>query len=79
MKNPWVIYVSIRLGLFAVLLAIMLLVGFDPNFSTLIAGVVALALSLIFFDKQRSELSKSIYEKNQRKHADRDTRAEDDK
>ena len=79
MKNPWVIYVSIRLGLFAVLLAIMLLVGFDPYFSTLIAGVVALALSLIFFDKQRSELSKSIYEKNQRKHADRDTRAEDDK
>jgi len=58
-----------RLGTFVVLLAIFLILQFDPFYSTFIAAVLALAISLIFFNKQRDEVSKSIYEK---RHAQRD-------
>lgn len=69
MKNPLVKYALLRLGTFAVLLAILLALQFDPFYSTFIAAVLALAISLIFFNRQRDEVSRSIYEK---RHADRD-------
>ena len=80
MKNPWILYITIRVGLFAVLLAIMLMVGFDPFFSALIAAVVSLAISLIFFNKQRSAVSEAIYKsiENRRKNVgDKDSDSED--
>ena len=76
MKNPWILYISIRVGLFAAILALMLALGFDPFFSAVIAAVVSLAVSLIFFNKQRAALSEAIYKRNQIKH-DNDTKAED--
>ncbi|MEY4494265.1 MAG: hypothetical protein RL570_380 [Actinomycetota bacterium] len=76
MKNPWILYISIRVGLFAAILAIMLAVGFDPFFSALIAAVVSLAISLIFFNKQRAAVSEAIYKFNKSK-SDKDTRSED--
>ena len=51
------------------ILAILLAVQFDPFYATFIAAVLALAISLIFFNKQRDEVSKAIYEK---RHAERD-------
>jgi cell division protein FtsL len=54
----------------------MLAVGFDPFFSALIAAVVSLAISLIFFNKQRSAVSEAIYKFNKTK-GDKDTRSED--
>ena len=48
MKNPWILYITVRVGIFAAILAIMLAVGFDPFFAALIAAVVSLAISLIF-------------------------------
>jgi cell division protein FtsL len=56
-------------GTFAVFLAIMLALRFDPFYATFIAAILALAFSLIFFNKQRDSVSKSIYEK---RHAQRD-------
>ena len=69
MKNPLLVYTLLRLGTFAVILAILLSFQFDPFYSTFIAAILALAISLIFFNKQRGEVSKSIYEK---RHAERD-------
>lgn len=69
MKNPWLAYTLLRLGTFVVILAILLAVQFDPFYATFIAAVLALAISLIFFNKQRDEVSKAIYEK---RHAERD-------
>lgn len=69
MKNPWLKYTLLRVGTFVVLLAIMLVLKFDPFYATFIAAVLALAISLIFFNKQRDEVSKAIYEK---RHAERD-------
>lgn len=50
----------IRLGLFAGILAIMLALGFDPFFSAMIAAVVGLSLSLLFFNNQRAAMSEAI-------------------
>jgi uncharacterized membrane protein len=76
MKNPWIYYITIRVGLFAAVLAIMLALGFDPFFSALIAAVVSLAISLIFFGKQRAAVSEAIYKFNKTKN-DKDTDSED--
>lgn len=78
MKNPWIYYITIRVGLFAAVLAIMLALGFDPFFSALIAAVVSLAISLIFFGKQRAAVSEAIYKFNRTKN-DKDTDSEDGK
>ena len=53
-------FVMIRLGLFAGILTIMLALGFDPFFSAMIAALVGLSLSLLFFNKQRAAMSESI-------------------
>jgi hypothetical protein len=63
MKNPWIIFVAARLGLFGGFLAIFLVLGFDWLYSTLVSGALALAVSLVFLQKQRDELSKEIYKK----------------
>jgi cell division protein FtsL len=68
-KSPWLLYSLIRVGTFGVLLVIMLALKFDPFYATFISAVLALAISLIFFNKQRDEVSKAIYEK---RHAERD-------
>lgn len=69
MKNPWLRYALLRVGTFAVILAIFLVLQFEPFYATFIAAILALAISLIFFNKQRDAVSKSIYEK---RHAERD-------
>lgn len=77
MKNPWIKYALLRLGSFAVILAVLLVLQFDPFYSTFIAAVVALAISLIFFNRQRDEVSKSIYEKRHQQR-DADSKTEDE-
>ena len=76
MKNAWVNYLVLRIGTFTVILTIMLLLQFDPFYAAAIAAVLALAISLIFFNKQRSAVSKAIYEARNKKN-DSDTDAED--
>jgi hypothetical protein len=63
MKNPWIVFIVARLGLFAGFLTIFLVLGFDWLYSTLVSGALALAVSLVFLQKQRDELSKEIYKK----------------
>ena len=63
MKNPWIVFIVDRLGLFAGFLAIFLVLGFDWLYSALVSGALALAVSLVFLQKQRDELSKEIYKK----------------
>jgi hypothetical protein len=70
MKNPWLLYALARLGVFAVLLTILLLVGFNGYYSVAIAAVLSLAFSLIFLNKQRQALSQSIYDRVQKNKVD---------
>lgn len=66
MKNPWITYGLTRIGLYFGFLALLLLIGFDGIFSAVIAGVLALAVSLVFLQKQRDRLSTDIYSRFRR-------------
>jgi hypothetical protein len=63
MKNPWIVFIAARIGLFAGFLAVFLVIGFDWLYSTLVSAALALAVSLVFLQKQRDALSKEIYKK----------------
>lgn len=76
MNNPWVKYLVLRIGTFAAFLTVMLLLQFDPFFASATAAVLALAISLIFFSKQRDAVSRAFYEVRNKKN-DSDTDAED--
>ena len=58
-------YLTLRIGLFAVLLAVLMLIGFDWLSASLISAAVSLTLSLVLFKKQRDQLSTLIYERVQ--------------
>lgn len=65
-----------RIGTFAAILTVLLLLQFDPFFASATSAVLALAISLIFFGKQRDAVSAAIYEARIKKN-DSDTDAED--
>lgn len=66
MKKLWLVFISARIGLFALFLTVFLLLGFEGIYSAVIAGVLALAVSLVFLTKQRNALSAEIYKRNRR-------------
>lgn len=66
MKKHWLVYISARLGVFALVLTVFMLIGFGWLYSTLIAAALSLAFSLIFLNKQREALSSDIYNRVKR-------------
>jgi hypothetical protein len=60
-KKHWLVYISARLGVFALVLTVFMLIGFGWLYSTLIAAALSLAFSLIFLSNQREALSSDIY------------------
>jgi len=65
-KKLWLVFISARIGLFALFLTVFLLLGFDGIYSAVIAGVLALAVSLVFLNKQRDALSTEIYRRTRK-------------
>ena len=61
MKKHWLVYTATRLGVFAAVLTVFMLIGFGWLYSSLIAAALSLAFSLIFLSNQREALSKDIY------------------
>jgi hypothetical protein len=59
-KNPWLSYTLIRLGMFFGLFLLMLFIGFDPFFSAIISAAVSFAIALVFLDKQRKAMSETV-------------------
>ena len=66
MKKLWLVFISARIGLFALFLTVFLLLCYDGIYSAVVAGVLALAVSLVFLQKQRDALSIEIYKRNHR-------------
>ena len=60
MKNPWLLYTLIRLGMFFGLFFVLLLLDFNPYFSAIIAAAISFALSLLVLDRQRDALSEQV-------------------
>ena len=61
MKKHWLVYIVARLGVFAAVLTVFMLIGFGWLYATLIAAALSLAFSLIFLSNQREALSSDIY------------------
>jgi hypothetical protein len=80
-KNPWLLYTLIRLGMFFGLFFILLLLDFNPYFSAIIAAAISFALSLLVLDRQRNAMSEQVAKKlsrdSQGKYLDEQGRVED--
>lgn len=63
MKKSWIAYIVARVMVFALPLAVLLILGFNPYFSTGVAAIVGLALSILFLSRWRSALSTEIFER----------------
>ena len=78
--RPWIKYLLIRLAIFAIALAVLLLFQVNVFLSAVIAAVAGLVISYIFFRKVRDEVAAELAARNEHpvviKNADTD--AEDD-
>ncbi len=63
MKNPWLAYTLIRLGMFFGLFFILLLLQFNPYFAAIIAAGISFAISLLILDRQRDAMSEQVAKK----------------
>lgn len=63
MKNSWLPYTLIRLGMFFGLFFILLFLNFNPYFSAIIAAVISFAISLLALDRQRDAMSEQVAKK----------------
>ena len=71
MKNPWLSYVLIRLGLFFGVFFTLLLLQFNPFFAAIIAAAISFAIALLFLDRQRDAMSEAVAKKLSRDSAGR--------
>lgn len=63
MKNAWLLYTLIRLGMFFGLFFALLLLDFNPYFSAIIAAAISFAVSLLVLDRQRDAMSEQVAKK----------------
>lgn len=63
MRNPWLSYSILRLGLFALLFWGFLSLDFNPFFAAVIAAAISFAISLVFLDQQRRAMSEQVHKK----------------
>lgn len=75
--GSFLLYAVLRLGLFAVLIVLLLLLGFEPWIAAVVAAILALCISIIFFGKPRSEVAKGLAERPSRRKDDSDSQVED--
>jgi len=61
MKNAWANYLFIRIGLFVGILVILLLLNVEQFAAAILAAVLSLAISLLFFNRQRNAVSEAVY------------------
>lgn len=74
--RTWLVYTLIRLGLFAVVLALLLVLQITPWLAAVIAALVSLSLSIIFLRKPREEASKTLYQARENRHEARRPKTE---
>ena len=73
---PVVTYTVLRLLAFAVPLAVLLLLGFEPWIAAILAAIIGLSLSYIVLRRPREQVASSLYERRHGNHTP-DTADED--
>ena len=77
MRNVWLKYTLIRLGLFLGLTILLGLIGVVWIFAAILGAMLSFAFSMVFLSHLRDQMSKDIYAKRSRPK-DADEQAEDD-
>lgn len=75
--SPWILYSLVRLGLFAGTFAILLVLSFDWWWAAIIASIIALTISYIFFGRLRDAVAADLHARRTRPADDPDAAAED--
>ena len=77
-SRQWIVFSLIRVGTFAVALALLLLLGVNVFVAALGAAVIGFCVSYIFRRKQREAVSTSIGHLRANKDRDRDNELENE-
>jgi len=77
MVKPWVAYSLVRVAVFAVAFTILLVIGLPWYFAALIAAVIGLCVSYIFFGTLRDAVALDIVARRGSADKDADQLAED--
>jgi hypothetical protein len=77
-SRQWVIYSAIRVGLFAVPLALLLWLQVNFYIAAIGAAVIGFCISYLFFRGQRDEVAKSIVRIRSSKEHDADSDLENE-
>jgi hypothetical protein len=77
-SRQWVLYSLIRVGVFAVALVLLMLVGVNVIVAAVAAAVIGFCVSYIFLRGPRDAVAKSIVDLRTRKDRDDDNDIEND-
>jgi Protein of unknown function (DUF4229) len=58
--KPWVQYSLVRIAIFAVALFVLLFLGVQPVLAAIVAAVIGLCISYIFFGKLRNAVAADL-------------------
>jgi len=75
--KPWVAYSLLRVGVFVVAFAVLMLANVPWWLSAVIAAVIGLCVGYIFFGRLRDRVALDIAERRTRPAGDADSAAED--
>jgi Protein of unknown function (DUF4229) len=78
--RPWIKYTLIRIGIFAVVLAVFLVLQVNPYISAVVAAVAQFVISYVFFRKLRDQVAAEFAARNEKPEPIKnvDTDAEDE-
>jgi divalent metal cation (Fe/Co/Zn/Cd) transporter len=72
-----VVYSLVRVGVFAIALAVLLIVGLDWWLAAVLAAVIGLCVAYVFFGKLRDAVALDLAERRGRASTDSDAEVED--
>ena len=75
--KPWVTYSLLRLGLFAAVLALLLLLNVEWWIAAIVAAAIGLCVSYIFFGRLRDAVALDIAKRREAPASDADATVED--
>ncbi|MGX5681049.1 DUF4229 domain-containing protein [Schumannella luteola] len=75
--KPWVAYSLLRVGLFLAAFAVLMLLGIEWWLSAIIAAIIGLCVSYIFFGRLRERVTRDIAERRATPSRDVDADVED--
>ncbi|MDX2026206.1 DUF4229 domain-containing protein [Microcella sp.] len=75
--SPWIQYTLLRLGLFGAALGVLLALQIDWWWAAIIASIIAMTVSYIFFSSLRDAVALDLHARRTRPSVDPDAEAED--